>query len=331
MENVAKKLDNFSNKKVVVLGDIMLDKYIIGNVRRISPEAPVPVLEVTDETYSLGGAANVANNIISLGARASLFGVIGLDYYGDKLSDLVKSNHIRFFPYYDGRQTTVKVRMIAGIQQLLRCDYEVKNKINEKTRFYILKDICDEIDNADALILSDYDKGVLENHLCHVLINNANVRKKLVVASPKPSNINNFHNSNVISQNHHEVEIISGIAYGGLEGLIKIGTKISNTYNIDNIIITCGKEGAFFYNKDGYKVVPTFAKEVYDVTGAGDTFLAALTLSLVSNFNLEEALTIANHAAGIKVSKVGVAAINLDELKECFKWMQYLNQGKLMI
>lgn len=319
MENVAKKLDNFCDKKIVVLGDIILDKYLVGNVKRISPEAPVPVLEVVKETYSLGGAANVANNIVSLGARASLFGVIGIDDYGNKLSEIVKSNCIRLFPYYDGRQTTVKVRMIAGTQQLLRCDYEVKNKIDEKTRFYILKDICDEIDNVDALILSDYNKGVLEDHLCHVLINNAKVKGKLIVAMPKPSNINNFHDVNIISQNHHEAETISGVSYNGLESLIKIGEKISNDYNTDNVVITCGKEGAFFYNKERYKMVPTFAKEVYDVTGAGDTFLAALTLSLASNFNLEEALTIANHAAGIKVGKVGVAAISLDELKGCFK------------
>lgn len=319
MENLVKKLDNFSNKKVVVLGDIMLDKYIIGDVKRISPEAPVPVLEVTDETYSLGGAANVANNLVSLGSRASLFGVIGIDEYGNKLSDIIKSNHIRFFPYYDGRKTTVKVRMVAGTQQLLRCDYEAKNKIDEKTKFFILKDICDEIDNADALILSDYNKGVLENNLCHMIINNARVKKKLIIASPKPLNINNFQNSNVISQNHHEAEIISGIAYNGLESLIKIGEKISSSYNIDNVIITCGKEGAFFCNKDGYKMVPTFAKEVYDVTGAGDTFLATLTLSLASGLGLEESLNIANHAAGIKVGKRGVATVALEELKECFK------------
>ena len=319
MKDLVKRLDNFCDKKIVVLGDIILDKYLVGNVRRISPEAPVPVLEVVKETYSLGGAANVANNIVSLGARASLFGVIGIDDYGNKLSEIVKSNYIRFFPYYDGRQTTVKVRMIAGTQQLLRCDYEVKNKIDEKIRFFILKDIYDEIDNADALILSDYNKGVLEDHLCHVLINNAKVKGKLIVAMPKPSNINNFHNVNVISQNHHEAETISGISYNGLESLIKIGEKLANSFNIDNAVITCGKEGAFFYNREGYKMVPTFAKEVYDVTGAGDTFLAALTLSLASKSSLEEALNIANHAAGIKVGKRGVATVTLEELKGCFK------------
>ena len=319
MKDLVKKLDNFQNKKVVVLGDIILDKYIVGNVKRISPEAPVPVLEVVKETYSLGGAANVANNLVSLGARASLFGVIGIDDYGSKLSEIVKSNYIRFFPYYDGRQTTVKVRMIAGTQQLLRCDYEVKNKIDEKTKFYILKDIYDEIDSASALILSDYDKGVLENNLCHMIINNAKVKKKLIIASSKPSNITNFHNIDVISQNNHEAEVVSGIAYNGLESLIKIGEKISSSYNIDNVVITCGKEGAFFYNKDRYKLVPTFAKEVYDVTGAGDTFLAALTLSLASSLGLEEALNLANHAAGIKVGKRGVATVTLEELKWGFK------------
>jgi len=320
LENIIK---NFGNTNVLVIGDVMLDKNEIGSVKRVSPEAPVPVVLLKKKEYSIGGAANVANNIASLGGKVSLVGVIGNDEYGKVLSEEIKKQGINFYDFKDNRKTTLKRRIFGNNQQICRIDEETDKKINN----YLEEDIIDlvkkKIKEFDILILSDYNKGVLTERLTKDVIEIVNSEHKKVIVAPKriePS-LGHFIESYLVCVNKHEAQNITGITYenGNNKSLLKslksMGEKLVEIAKSEYAVITCGEDGMFSYSIIGnYDHVPTIALQVSDVTGAGDTVLATLALAINSKLNIHNASKLANYAAGIKVQKSGVQPVTKKEL-----------------
>ena len=291
-------IDKFKDKKILVIGDLILDHYAYGTVSRISPEAPVPIVHIKSEEYKLGGAANVAANIATLSGNITLIGLIGRDRKGKKVIDLCKKNKIKIFPEYFHR-TIKKTRIIAENQQLVRIDEEqITNKdLNPRL-------IKKEAEKADIIIISDYAKGAISPNLMKLL---TSLNKRIVV-DPKPKNKSLYQGVYLITPKQKEATEMSSF-----ENVYKAGEQLQRELNT-NVIITKGKQGMSIFN-NGIKDIPTFAKEVYDVTGAGDTVIATLSLALASGANLEESAILANHAAGIAVGKPGTARVYLEELK----------------
>lgn len=302
-------ITNFYNKKVVVVGDIMLDEFLFGDVKRINPEAPVPVLSVTNRLFKPGGAANVSNNLVDLGAKSYIIGRIGNDESANILIKEFKKLGINHNLIVDKSMPTIrKVRSIAKNQQLLRVDFEEKKYLEEKHVDKIIKNIK-EI-KPDIIIVSDYNKGFITKKLMDEL-------KKLairIICDLKPENKELFKNVFLIKPNLKEAQELSGIKGEDDFHVEAIGKKLMEEFN-SNVMITRSEKGMSLFEKNG-KIyhIPTKAQEVYDVTGAGDTVIATLALSLSANATLEEATIISNHAAGIVVKKIGTATITSDEL-----------------
>ncbi len=319
MYSLLDKLKEFNKKQIAVIGDVMLDHYIYGGVSRISPEAPVPIVLVNKENFSLGGASNVANNLTVLGAKVTLFGVVNKeDYAGKKIESL--NNRINFNFFHDQRKTTVKTRVIAEGQQLIRFDYEDDREIPKKIAEQILTSFRNEIGKFDAIILSDYNKGTLTKKLTEGIIDIANKNDKPVLVDPKPKNIDLFQNCTVLCPNHFEAEAVTKISYNNGKNLRKTAERLSQKINAKYILIKCGKDGIFTYkDKKNNSLIPTYAEEVFDVIGAGDTVLAVLALALASKAGIEEAAKLANYAAGVVVRKVGTSTVTIEEIKEYIK------------
>ncbi len=300
--NLDHLLDEFLNAKIVVIGDIMLDKYVFGNVSRISPEAPVPIVNVIEESYKLGGAANVAANISSLGGSASLFGFIGSDENAKILLNLSEIKGVKSF-FDTNHKTTVKERIIGGEQQIVRLDWEdtLSKYFNSKT----LESLKQESVTSNVIIISDYAKGCVTESL----INFLKPFNKKIIIDPKPQNIALYTNSFLITPNEKEA-----LEMSPKKEIYSAGKDLQNRLKC-NILITRGEKGMALFS-DKQIEIPTVAKEVYDVTGAGDTAIATLSLALSSGYPLEESVILANYAAGISVGKKGTYQVRLDELKE---------------
>ncbi len=294
-------LGNFPKKRVLVIGDVMLDKTIIGDVSRISPEAPVQIVNVRKEVYEPGGAANVAMNVSSLGGNVSLFGFVGKDDSAEILSGILNEKRVKCF-FDKNSQTTVKLRVRSGNHQLLRLDYEETSPKNFSPQ--TLELMKEEINNSDIILLSDYAKGTITPDLMNFL----KYFNKKIIINPKPKNMNLYSNSFLIICNEKEALEMSA------KQDVNIAGKFLRENLKCNIIVTRGERGMMLFS-DIEKDISTDAKEVYDVMGAGDTALAALSLSLISGASLEEAMIIANKAAGISVSKVGTYQVKLEELR----------------
>ena len=322
MDNLKEVLNKFKNKRILVIGDIMLDKFTWGKVERINPEQPTAhIIKVEKETYRLGGAANVANNISSLKARCCLFGVIGNGMYGNKIKELCAEKGIKLKAFYNKRPTLVKQRIIAHGHQINRLDFgeEILKEIEPAIKNQIKKDLENELNNNDYdfIILSDYNKKLFNKELSNEIIYLANNKKIPIHVDPKPQNIDFFKNCTVISPNKKEAEIITGIKYNnGEDVLIKMAKKLSEIVNSKYVIITCGKDGVFSYDikKKEYLLINTKAREVADITGAGDTFAASFPLALSSGESLFNAVKLANYASGIVVEKVGTALPTIKEI-----------------
>ena len=319
MNNLIRVIEQFKNKKILVLGDVMLDKYIWGNVSRISPEAPVQVVEVAKESYAPGGAANVANNIAALGAKSIIVGVVGKDQTKEQLvSDLKKRNVDVSGLIEDGNKRTIrKVRVFGRSQQLLRFDYEKKGYVNADTENKIFGFIENNIGNADGIIVSDYAKGTITKNLMEKLILLCKGKNRIIVVDPKPKHRDFYKNATLITPNHKEANEMANISEEAEDADIKmVGKKLLEEMN-STILITRGEKGMSLFEKNGKITnIPTFAKEVYDIVGAGDTSVATVALALASGADFEEAAIIANHAAGITVGKVGTSTVSVEELKE---------------
>lgn len=311
-------INQFINHRIVVLGDLMLDEFIWGEVRRISPEAPVPVVDVKRESWHLGGAGNVISNLLELGAQAVPIGIIG----DDEAGKLLNRKFAACGATTDGliidasRPTTRKTRIVAHSQQMVRADREDRSPINAEIEARVLAAFNSQLRDAEAVIISDYDKGLLTSHLLESVIAATHAQGKIVCLDPKIKNFLSYRQVDVITPNQPEAERASGIEITDGASLIKAAHRIREMLDCVNVLITRGEHGmTLLDSQNGMTHIPTVAREVYDVTGAGDTVIATLTLAMAAGANVSEAAIIANHAAGVVVGKVGTATISQSELQ----------------
>lgn len=312
-------LDNFKNIKIGVVGDLMLDDYIYGTVERISPEAPVPVVNVKEEKFVLGGAANVVNNLASLGAKTICFGVIGNDANGERLLGAFADKKIDVSGLIRDKERTtiVKRRIIGSNQQLLRIDWEDITPISTFLEYALLRNIESKIDELDAVILSDYDKGVLTPMVAKEIVRMCRDRGKIVTVDPKPKNAMNYYGATSMTPNRKEAKECLGMERAA--NMEEVGKELKEKLKLDNLLLTRSEEGMSLFIEDKVVNIPTFAKEVYDVTGAGDTVISVFTLAAASGVSWHEAAKIANTAAGVVVGKMGTSTVTKDEILEFYK------------
>lgn len=317
-EQLKNILESFKELKVAVIGDMMLDDYLIGDVDRISPEAPVPVVSVKREKFVLGGASNVVNNIGTLGAKPYCYGIIGEDFDGDRLStELGKLNaNIDGLIKVEDRPTIVKRRVIGGNQQLLRLDWENAEPISSNIEDIILKRFQENIKEFDAVILSDYDKGVLTQRMAKKIIELCNENGIIVTVDPKPKNALNYIGATSITPNRKEAKECLGDEKE--KDYIEIGRRLKERLKLDNLLLTRSEEGMSLFLEDEIINIPTYAKEVFDVTGAGDTVITVYTLALASGVSVHDAAKIANTAAGVVVGKMGTSTVSKEEILEFY-------------
>lgn len=314
-------ISNLKGKKIAVVGDLMVDRYFWGRVSRISPEAPVPIVEIEREFSQLGGAANVGNNIKFLGGEPFLIGVIGDDNTGTLLLELLKSTgfSVDGIVVDSSRPTTIKTRVIADNQHVVRTDRESRGEINNAIEKRIIKIVKENISEFDGIILEDYNKGVLKRGIIHKTISAGNDTGIPVAVDPKFNNFFEYKKATVFKPNQREVETKLGVRFTDDEKLIEAGKTLLERLECENILITRGEKGMTLFKENGeYINVPTRAKVIHDVSGAGDTVIATLTAILVAGGDIEEAATVANYAAGIVCGEVGVVPIELKKLKEVF-------------
>ena len=318
--NYREILGAFKKKKILIIGDLILDKYIWGKVSRISPEAPVPVVEVSNEEFLLGGAANVAQNIVSLGGHATVVGVAGKDIAGGDIVRMLEETGIDCGGIFLGsRPTTVKTRVIAHNQQVVRFDREEKDSVGRKVLERILEYIHSAVKSHDAVIVSDYKKGVICPELLRELLKHAKARKVFVAVDPKIGHFPWYKHTSLITPNVMEASVASGVEIKDEKTLIRAGKSLLKKISCDAVLLTRGEHGMSLFRKEKVIHIPTVARHVYDVTGAGDTVIAAFTLSHVAGARLEEAAVIANHAAGIVVSEVGTAVATVNQLRKSLR------------
>lgn len=317
-ERLEEILDGFKNLKVAVIGDMMLDDYLIGTVERISPEAPVPVVSIKEERFVLGGASNVVNNLATLGAKTVCFGVIGNDFDGERLLKELSNKGIESDDVIrdDKRPTIVKRRVIGENQQLLRLDWEDNSPISVELEDKILNRFKERVDELNAVILSDYDKGVLTERVVKEVIKICNEKGIIVVVDPKPKNAKNYMGATSMTPNRKEARECLGTT--NLKDIVEIGKELKNRLNLKNLLLTRSEEGISVFEGDEVFNIPTYAKEVYDVTGAGDTVISVYTLACASGVSLKDSAKIANTAAGIVVGKVGTSTVTKEEIIEFY-------------
>ncbi len=316
----------FKSARVLVIGDVILDQFIWGSVSRISPEAPVPVVNVQKEEFLLGGSANVLRNIASMSGAGGLCGIVGEDSMADTLFDLLAECGCEGVGLARvDRPTTVKTRVVAQGQQIVRFDREKAGSLSEEVISSLYVYLKDNLLNFDAVVVSDYAKGVVDNRLMSYLqqllseLRRAEGIALPLIVDPKPSNADCFSGATVITPNQHEAEQVSGVMITDEQSLLQAGTILLARWNCHSVLITMGEAGmALFERGKDMVTIPAVAREVYDVTGAGDTVVAAMALSLVAGCSLPESAFVANQAAGIVVAKVGTASVTTEELTKAF-------------
>lgn len=326
LKNIIK---NFNKTSLLVVGDIMLDEFIWGKVSRISPEAPVPVVWMTSESVMPGGASNVAHNIQALGGKAYLAGVIGNDLRGSLLVEELEKRNINTggVARDTERPTTVKTRVIAHHQQVVRIDKEKTDTIANNVIEQILTFAREAIKEMDGVVIEDYGKGVIVPRLVEELIRLAKRHKKIITVDPKESHFPLYKNATAITPNHYEAAKAAGFQIRDDMPIEEIGKKLLKQLNSEVVLMTLGEEGMCVFEKSGRTTrIPTVAQDVYDVSGAGDTVISAYTLSIASGAKSIEAAHIANCAAGIVVGKVGIAVATQEELIDKIK--QEIRRGR---
>ncbi|MCK4838653.1 MAG: D-glycero-beta-D-manno-heptose-7-phosphate kinase [Desulfobulbaceae bacterium] len=317
-EKIKKVFARFPETNILVIGDIIIDHFIWGSVSRISPEAPVPVVNVTGENLLLGGAANVLNNIYALGGKATICGLIGQDIMGDHLLGLLEElgSPTNGIVRSANRPTTKKTRIIAQHQQVVRFDREKTGELQQENFDNLLNFIDKQISSFQAVIISDYNKGIISGSLMDSLMAKLKSRPDIpVIVDPKPKNIERFQGATLLTPNSHEAELMSGVEITDEESLAKAARIIQEKLKVDALLITRGEAGMALFER-GKKpfLIPTVAKEVFDVTGAGDTVIASLSLARAAGLSFEEAAMVANQAAGIVVGKLGTATTSRQEI-----------------
>ncbi len=313
-------LNRFAANTIVIVGDVMLDEFIWGKVQRISPEAPVPVVEVLDETYHMGGSANVAANIRGLEGTPIPIGVLGRDSAADRVLDLLKQSGIEVSGLVrDDRPTTLKTRIIAQNQQVVRTDRESRKALSPQVNADMASAFLRHLPQAKAVIVSDYDKGVVNRELLSAILPKARNAGVPVFLDPKVPHADYYRPITLITPNQREAELLTGTAIEDERGLEDAGRRLLGKFECEYALITRGEEGMSLFSGSGSRHLPTFAREVFDVTGAGDTVIATLALAWAGGGTMEESAILANHAAGIVVGKVGIATVSQSELLTDFE------------
>ena len=303
-------LDAMRGQRVLVVGDLMLDEFIWGRVARISPEAPVPVVEVTGQSFHLGGAGNVAANLRALGGEVVLAGVVGVDAAGERVRDALRAAGIvpALAASEGERPTTVKTRIVAHHQQVVRADREVADDLTGALEDALLAGLRDPLASCRAVLVSDYQKGVVTPRIMKAVREGARRRRIPVLVDPKVRHFARYKGVTVVTPNQIEAEQATGLRIRDTGELVAAGQRLLTLLGCAAALITRGEHGMSLFEKGKKPVhIPTAAREVFDVTGAGDTVIASLTLALCAGARLPEAAALANYAAGVVVGKVGTA------------------------
>jgi rfaE bifunctional protein kinase chain/domain len=310
-------LGNFSGKRVAVVGDLMLDRYYWGSVHRVSPEAPVPVVDVDTESVRFGGAANVANNIQALGGRAFLIGLVGDDHPGVMFRKMLTDQGLETggIVIDPARPTTIKTRVIAAGQHVVRIDNESKQDCPELLRAKLIDAVRSSIRSLDGVIIEDYNKGVVTRDVIHAVIAAAQEHGKPVAVDPKFNNFFEYKNVTVFKPNRREVEEAVGGKLKTVADVERAGKSLLESLNAQNVLLTRGEEGMSLFQSGGSVThFPTTAGAVQDVSGAGDTVISTLTMALVAGGGITESCILANCAGGVVVGAVGIVPILPEQL-----------------
>lgn len=323
-QRAAEIVSRMRDRTVVIFGDVMLDEFVWGDVTRISPEAPVPVVDIRRESVRLGGAANVLANLLAVGARSSVVGVVGNDRAGERLQEeLYKAGALHADAALivdESRPTTIKTRIIAHNQLVVRADRERRTLVDAQTEERIISVLKEMLREADAFAVSDYDKGSVTPRILGEILPLAFKAGIPVLIDPKIRNFDAYHPATLITPNHHEALRLTNTEDDTNEGMAQAARLIRKRLRCASVLITRGERGMMLLEGDGEPVyVETVAREVYDVTGAGDTVLATLAAALAAGATLPEAAMLANHAAGIVVGKLGTATTTAAELVNSIK------------
>jgi rfaE bifunctional protein kinase chain/domain len=313
----ASLLEAFGKVGVLVVGDVMLDDYVLGEVERISPEAPVPVVDFRTRTQVVGGAANAAANIISLTGKASLGSVVGQDLEAETLRvELARIGIDAHLVTDDARPTTMKTRLIGGAQQMLRVDRELRAPVSSQKETSLLMWAAEGLSSANCVLISDYGKGVVTERICRELIGMATAQSKPVVVDPKGRDYSKYQGATVVTPNAMELRVSAESLTLSSGGLQEDVTALRSVIHETAFLVTRGSEGVTLFRAErGALHIPARRRSVFDVTGAGDTFVAALALAIGAGASLAAAAIVANEAAGIVVGKVGTGTVDLDELR----------------
>jgi len=319
-KNISRLIDQFSNVKILVIGDWILDEFVWGTVERISPEAPVPVVNVVRESFVPGGALNVANNIRTLRGLVYPCGLVGRDLMGRMLVKTMRKEGIDTTGaiYDQTRPTTLKTRVIAHSQQVVRFDRENNQELGGELLKKVSAYIDKVISKVDAVIIEDYGKGMITPGLLTYVLKKAKAFKKPVLVDPKEKNFNYYEGVTVITPNRKEALSACGLLKDGpIPDIHEVGKMLIKRFACQAVLITLGEEGMMLFEKSGATTkIPTAAREVFDVSGAGDTVIAVFTMALAAGANMKEAALISNKAAGIVVGKLGTATVTPQELKQ---------------
>jgi D-beta-D-heptose 7-phosphate kinase/D-beta-D-heptose 1-phosphate adenosyltransferase len=320
--SLARHLLRFSRSRVLILGDVMLDEYVWGTVSRISPEAPVPVVAVRSESVKVGGAGNVATNVAALGGQASLIGLVGDDAVAERLGHELELAGVKS----DGlivdrsRPTTVKSRVVAGSQHIVRFDRESDAPISPAIRERVVAAVRERLSGADVLLISDYAKGLIGPGLVRAVLAVAARQGRIVAVDPKVQHLSLFKGVTVVAPNHHEAAAAVRLQVRNEADLLRVGRVLLRRLQVRAVLITRGEQGMSLFEAEKAVVhIPTVAREVYDVTGAGDTVMGALSLALAARADMREAAIIANYAAGVVVGKRGTATVTRGELERALR------------
>ena len=312
------RIDRFAGRRLLVLGDVMLDHYLWGRCERISPEAPVPVVDIQRESSSLGGAGNVAANLAALGADSVLVGVIGDDDHARTMLDAFADRGVdtRALVRDPGRPTTFKTRIIAQGQQVVRADWESRAEVGGDT----LREVCAvlerEIPRCEALVISDYGKGVVTRAVLEAAMGLARARRVPVAVDPKESHLDSYRGVSIVTPNQAEAGYVMGRRIVDEASLMEVGWGLQKRLEAECALITRGADGMSLFEKGGrYTHLPTVARDVFDVTGAGDTVVSVVALALAAGAAYPEACHLANHAAGVVIREVGTASCSPAQLK----------------
>ncbi|MFL6449782.1 MAG: D-glycero-beta-D-manno-heptose-7-phosphate kinase [Bryobacteraceae bacterium] len=313
----AQILPRFRDRRVLVIGDVMLDEYLIGEVHRISPEAPVPIVDLNSRTHVPGGAANVASNIASLGGFPVLVGIVGEDENADHLRSVLRKNRVspEWLVSVKERPTVTKTRIVSGQQQIVRLDRELTGPISGADADAVLSAFEHNIADVDACLLSDYAKGILTPEICARVISRARQLRKPVVVDPKGASFLKYSGCSIITPNLRETEVASKQTIENEADLFKGVTQLQHILREAAVLVTRGPDGMTLF-RESIEVLhaPALAREVFDVTGAGDTVVGTLTLALASGLPMDQAVLLANMAASVAVQKTGTATVSGDEL-----------------